>query len=210
MIESTTNELAAVILAGGRSQRMGQPKLLLDWGGKSIIQHIVDTLELVEIRPIVVVVGAYQKQVTDVLSGEWVSIVANQEWETGGMLSSIQTGLRALSSVTQGVLIMLGDHPAISVSTLGQLKKIFHSTNAHIILPEYRGRTGHPLILHRALWDEVYSLDRAVGLRQLMHNHIPDIFRVDIGTDEIFRDIDTPQEYQEALKEYLAQVKKEP
>lgn len=199
--------LAAVLLAGGRSQRMGQPKVLLDWDGRPIIQHIIDVLTKVDISPIIIVLGAYHDQITDVVTSDSVSFVQNVNWEAGGMLSSIQAGLRAVPLSKEGIVIMLGDHPSISADTLRLLKKGFFETNAPIILPEYRGRSGHPIVLRQTIWEEVYSLDPNIGLRQLMRNHISGIARVDVGTDEIFRDIDTPQDYQAALKIYRSQRK---
>jgi molybdenum cofactor cytidylyltransferase len=188
---------------------MGEPKMLLDWGGKTIIQHVVQTLLSAGLTRISVVVGAHRERIAEVLTEEPVQLVYNREWATGEMLSSVQAGLKAESSQVKGVLIVPGDHPAISTTTIDTMVTAFLNNNAAIVLPEFHGRTGHPLIIHHKLWDEVLSLDRTVGLRQLMHNHIHEILRVDIGTDEIFRDIDTPEEYQAALDAFVSKTTKQ-
>jgi len=184
-----------VILAAGRSARMACPKLLLDWGGRPIICHVAEIARKAGLSDIVVVTGAYHDELSAVLSGEQVNLVYNSGWAEGEMLSSVQIGLKSLPPGVSGAMVMLGDHPGVSVGTVRRLVSAFAEADKPIVIPEYRGRSGHPIIIHRLLWGEVFRLDVSVGLRQLMRRHTGEILRVSVFTDEIFRDIDTPDEY---------------
>src|SRR5258708_39910829 len=104
--------VAAIILAGGLSSRMGQSKVLLPWdGGRPIIQVIVDRLKRMRLDDTIVVTGHMAKQVRESLAHEPARIVYNPDYRSGEMLSSLQTGIRALGPEFSAGLVVLGGKP---------------------------------------------------------------------------------------------------
>src|SRR5262249_58239822 len=105
--------VAAIVLAGGMSNRMGQSKVLLPWDGRPIIRVIVDRLKRMRLDDVIVVTGHKAPQVRAALDKEPARIVHNAQYKQGEMLSSLQAGIRALGPETSACLIVLGDQPQL-------------------------------------------------------------------------------------------------
>ena len=136
--------LAAVILSGGASSRMGSPKALLPYQGRPFLEHLLDVVQNPKIGVRRVVLGAHAEPITRAIALDADEIVINTEWEKG-QLSSIQAGLRSLPTGTDGMVLCLIDHPLISVTLVDGLIEQFYATRAPIVLPVYEGRRGHPV-----------------------------------------------------------------
>src|ERR1700682_278518 len=137
--------LAAVILSGGASRRMGTPKALLPYRGGTFLEHLLKVTDHPRIGWRRVVLGA---DAGAIVAGSGVRAgvgVINKNWEAG-QLSSIQAGVRSLPGETDGMLLCLIDHPLISCELVGELVERFFETGKSVVLPIYKGRGGHTVI----------------------------------------------------------------
>jgi molybdenum cofactor cytidylyltransferase len=187
--------VSAIVLAAGRSLRMGRNKLLLPYRGKTIIEHTVDALVASRAGEVIVVLGHEGAQVQRRLAGRSVRFVENADYRQG-MSRSIQTGLRQVSAAAEGILISLGDQPLVEPEEVDQLIDAFFRTGRLIIAPVFRGQRGNPVILHVAFRNEILALEGDVGCREILARHPDDIGLVPMTTDHVLRDIDELEDYQ--------------
>jgi molybdenum cofactor cytidylyltransferase len=189
----------AMVLAAGESKRMGTPKLLLPFGEKTIIEHIVDKIFLSKADKILVVLGSHQEEILSHMAGRPVLSVINQRYKEG-MLSSIQAGFGSLTQETSAALVCLGDQPLIPFSVLDSLIDAYEQTNKGIVLPIYEKRRGHPVLIDLKYRQEIMDLSPDIGLRALVHNHPQDVHEVEVDTPHILKDIDNPEDYKSELE----------
>jgi molybdenum cofactor cytidylyltransferase len=190
--------ICAMVLAAGRSRRMGVQKLLLPFGSKTVIAHIVDQLAESAVDEVHVVVGCQGKRVSRELSGRPVSIVNNSNYKSG-MLSSIRCGLHVMARQCKAVLVALGDQPSVTTKLIDQMLQAFASTEKQILIPLYRGKRGHPIMFSAAYRDEILTQYDNVGLRGLLYAHKDDIFELPVTASGVLSDMDDPQDYQREL-----------
>jgi len=195
--------ITAIILAAGRSTRMGSPKMLLPWKKTTVIEHIISVFEDAGIDDILVITGGAHEQVEDVLrkckKRHPVRSVYNEEYQKGEMLSSIQCGLKNLgSNAIDAALIGLGDQPQVLESSVQLLKETFVRSKSPLIVPSYLMRRGHPWLVARPLWTELMSLNHAQTPRDFLNAHAGEILYVNLETPSILADLDTPEDYRSA------------
>src|SRR5438034_9102914 len=128
--------VCAIIPAAGKSLPTGTQKLLLPFASQTVIGHIVDQVTKSPIRQTLVVTSGQEQEIGAALKGKRVSTVINPDRD-GDMLSSIRCGLRAMPGC-EAVMILLGDQSSIRSELIGEMIKIFETTNASIIVPTYR------------------------------------------------------------------------
>jgi molybdenum cofactor cytidylyltransferase len=186
--------LSIIILAGGRSKRMGTMKQLLPWGKKTILQHVVDTAAGVEPAEIIVVLGHNADEISRVLSGKPVKIVVNTEFSKG-MSSSLQTALRHISPESDTYIFMLGDQPLVTVETLKLLLLSHQTSNLGITVPVYQGVKGRPVVIDSKYREELMTLKGEIGAKQVIDHHPDDVLEAPVDSEEVIIDIDTQEEY---------------
>jgi molybdenum cofactor cytidylyltransferase len=187
--------VAGIVLAAGRSSRMGaQNKLLADIGGRPMVRRVVETALASKAWPVFVVAGHMAAEVSDALAGLDVTLVANPDYATG-LASSLKAGIRALPAECDGVLIMLGDMPRIESGHIDRVIDAFGLAREAdaIIVPVHDGRHGNPVLWPRRYFAELLQLDGDAGARRLIAAHSKQVREIDVGTDAIFTDIDTPE-----------------
>src|SRR5467141_1299641 len=135
--------LAAVILSGGASSRMGSPKALVPFQGRPFLEHLLEVTSHREICVRRVVLGAHAEPIAKAVNLKADEIVINHEWEKG-QLSSIQAALRSLPQGTDGILLCLIDHPLVSSLLVQDLIEQFYTTKKPIVLPVYAARPSGP------------------------------------------------------------------
>jgi len=190
--------ICAIVLAAGRSSRMGVQKLLLPFGSKTVIAHIADQLTASSVDEVHVVVGCQGKRVSRELSSRPVSIVNNSNYKSG-MLSSVRCGLQAMAQQCRVVLVVLGDQPSVTTKLIDQMLQTFDSTEKQILVPLYQGKRGHPIIFSAAYRKEILTHYGNVGLRGLLYAHKDDIFELSVTASGVLSDMDYPQDYQREL-----------
>ncbi|MBW7989969.1 MAG: nucleotidyltransferase family protein [Planctomycetes bacterium] len=190
--------ICAIVLAAGRSRRMGVQKLLLPFGSKTVIAHIVDQLTASSVDEVYVVVGCHGKRVSRELSSRPVSIANNSHYKSG-MLSSVRCGLHAMARQCRAVLVVLGDQPSVTTKLIDQMLQTFASTEKQILMPLYQGKRGHPMIFSAVYRDEILTHYDNVGLRGLLYAHKDDIFELSVTASGVLSDMDYPQDYQREL-----------
>jgi molybdenum cofactor cytidylyltransferase len=188
----------AVILAAGESRRMGGQKLLLPYGGHTVIETIVKTALDSSLDGTMVVLGADEVPVRKVLKPYPVRLAVNKDYRLG-MLSTIQTGFKHLPHNARAALVMLGDQPEVPVHVIEEILRAYGRGDKGIVIPVAEGRRGHPVLIEAAYKSEVLGLDPGVGLRQLMSDHPGDVAEVEVAAPGILSDLDVPEDYSGAL-----------
>lgn len=191
-----------VILAAGESKRMGRPKMLLPWGSSTILETIIWKALSSRSQGVMVVLGADKQKIERQIKRAPVTTTFNDQFKQG-MLSSVRAGLTALPEGAKAVIITLGDQPLIPPEVFDLLIDSFEASSQGIVLPTYRGKRGHPLLLDMKYAGEILYLDDSVGLRGLLQAHPQDILEVPIKDSGILKDIDFPEEYRASLAESL-------
>ena len=197
--------IAAIVLAAGMSQRMGKPKLLLKLNGDTIIEHIIKELQQSSVDSIIVVLGHNPQPLKELLSSYSVKTVINENYKEG-MTSSFKVGLNEVKDTADAALLVLGDQPFISHTLINKLIDTYKKTSeAKIVSPIYEGKKGHPVLFDKSLFDEILSLPPDKYIREVIHNHYDELATIpwDKGT---ILDIDTPEDYVEALKLSLIHI----
>lgn len=184
----------AIILAAGESKRMGEPKLLLPFGQKTIIETVVDHVMQSKADRILVILGHNEKKLREKIEGLPVTITVNTVYRQG-MLSSVQRGFEDLPEDARAALIVLGDQPSIPISIIDSIVDAKDKTQKGIVIPTCKGRRGHPVLVDMKYREEVMRLDPDTGLRGLVHGHIEDVLEVEVDTAYILKDIDTAEDY---------------
>jgi molybdenum cofactor cytidylyltransferase len=196
-IMEVQRRVAAIVLAGGLSSRMGQSKVLLPWDGRPIITAIVDRLKRMRLDDIVVVTGHLAPQVKAAIVNEPVRTTHNDDYQDGEMLSSLQAGLRALGPEHSACLIVLGDQPQLDNRIVNEIMTAYAEGKGKIVAPSYRQRRGHPILIDRAYWQELLDLPSGAAPRDVINAHTDSIHYINVNTDSVLRDIDTPDDYQQ-------------
>lgn len=189
----------AVVLAAGESRRMGKPKMLLPFGGKTIIETILDTIAQSGIDGTIVVLGADREAIEKRIESYDIRSVLNAEYRAG-MLSSVQAGVRALPDDAEAFILFLGDQPMVPYKIIDDLIEAYRITGKEIVLPVYRGKSGHPVLIVSDYREEIYDLSGGIGLRELMCRHTVNTLRVPVEVSAVCRDIDDPADYERELE----------
>ena len=187
----------AIVLAAGLSRRMGAgvQKLLLPYGGSTVIGHVISQLAAAPVQKVLVVVGRDQR-VAGVAVMEGAIAIRNDDPD-GDMLSSARRGLRALprGHPYDPVLLALGDQPAITSHLVRRMIETFATCGRGIVVPVFNGRRGHPLLFASHYAAVVLTRYAGVGVRGLLEAHPDDTFPLEVFDPGVVADIDVPEDY---------------
>ncbi|HZH32393.1 MAG TPA: nucleotidyltransferase family protein [Pyrinomonadaceae bacterium] len=206
--------IAAVLLAAGRSRRMGAFKPLLPFGAQSVVETCVNNLLAAGVGEVVVVVGHRAEEVRARLahlpvrfalnaepgSEMGVSIARGVEELTGeagaGAAGGDESGAGEVAATTAGaVLIALADHPAAAAVEILEVIAAHRRTGARVVVPQWRGRGGHPVLVSLALRESLLTLDADGGLRALFERQAAEVLRLPVASPFVARDMDTWEDY---------------
>lgn len=188
-------KVSCIVLAAGKSTRMGRQKLLLRYDGKPMIRSIVEKTISSNASPTIVVIGSHKEEVKNELTDCSVLLSENERFEEG-MLSSVQTGFSAVPPESEGVLVLLGDQPMVSETVINRLISVFQKTAKGLIIPTFNGKRGHPVLISSKYKQSINSLNPEMGLRELFLKNSRDILEIEVQTEDVLKDIDTPEDYQ--------------
>ena len=192
---STDEKIAAVLLAAGRSRRMGAFKALLPFGRRSVVETCVANLLEAGAAEVVVVVGHRGEEVRAALDGETRVRFAINDVEGSEMGVSVARGVEAVSDEAKAVLVALVDYPAVPPSAIESLLQARARTGARLVVPEWRGRGGHPVLVDLTLREELLNVVHERGLRALFDAHGAEVLRVPSDSPFVTRDMDTWDDY---------------
>ena len=192
--------LAAVILSGGASSRMGSPKALLPFQGKPFLEHLLEVTHHPRISARRVVLGAHAEAIVKAIDVPQDEIVINEEWEQG-QLSSLHAGIRSLPPGTEGLVVCLIDHPLISASLVDELISHFHASKTPIVLPTFEGRRGHPVIFAASLYDELLQAPLDVGARAVVWAHRKEVHEFSTAEEGCVLNLNDPETFERVTRE---------
>lgn len=194
--------IPAIVLAAGKSSRMGRTKALLpvDNSGETFLNRIIRVLREGGVHTIVVVIGGDAAAVRASLPRDdaLLAVVENPHFEDG-QLSSLHVGLAAVEQrydEIEAAMVTLVDLPLISPSTVRTVLDTFRAhPQAPLVRPRRAGRHGHPVIFHRSIFGELRRADPTKGAKPVVHAHSAEEVNVDVDDAGAFADIDTPEDY---------------
>jgi molybdenum cofactor cytidylyltransferase len=190
--------IPAIVLAAGKSTRMGRPKALLPFNSTdTFLTHIVRTFNDANVDDVVIVVGDEADTIIESVVRSDVSprFVLNPNYESG-QLSSLLTGLRAIDRPgVVALLLTLVDVPLVSETTVRAVLDRYRATRAAVVRPVQEARHGHPVLLDRRLFDAIRSADPCSGAKPIIRAHISEEGEVHVQDEGAFVDIDTPEDY---------------
>jgi molybdenum cofactor cytidylyltransferase len=195
--------IAAVVLAAGKSTRMGRTKALLPVaGGDTFITHIIRSFVEAGVDDIVVVLGHDPAPVAAALVESQLParVVVNREYESG-QLSSVQKGLEAIDRPgVDAMLLTLVDVPLTSPATIRAVIERYRATGAPVVRPVSDSRHGHPVLIDRRLFAEVREADPNCGVKPIVRSHASAAGDVQVEDEGAFLDVDTPGDYGRVIR----------
>jgi molybdenum cofactor cytidylyltransferase len=199
--------IGAIVLAAGKSSRMGTQKLLLPLGDGTVISTVVDQIlraTSAGIEEVIVVVSSHAgtgDAIAKALADRPIVLIENPD-PNAEMLSSVRCGLQALPGDCSAAIVALGDQPSISAELIDDLVAAFRTSGTGIVVPTHAGKRGHPLLLAARYFAEVQASHNGVGLRGLLDAHPTDILELVSTNPAVLDDIDVPADYQRALRKH--------
>ena len=193
-------EIWAIILAGGESKRMKRPKMLLPFRGKTIIETVIKNVTGSEVDKTMVVVGAVVKPILHLISEFPVTHCYNDNYKEG-MLSSVKCGFRNLPGDFQAAMVFQGDQPLITPQIVNEVINAWRNSGKGIVIPVSGGKRGHPILIDRKYIYEIEKLKDDEGLRSLAGKFQDDVLEVEVNSPEILIDIDTYEDYVNAINQ---------
>ena len=183
---------------------MGQCKALLEWRGQPAATVVVQRLMQVRASPIVCVVGPQRGEIEAALAHLPAQIAYNAAHATGGLLGSYQAGIRALQAHPglHGALLALVDQPHVPPSVYQALLQRANNKPQCVIRTSFQGRYGHPFYMPARLWDTLLRWPARQTMRDFLHAHRADLDEVQVESDAILHDLDTPQDYERLLARF--------
>ncbi|MFZ0663183.1 MAG: nucleotidyltransferase family protein [Acidobacteriaceae bacterium] len=190
--------VSAVVLAAGRSARMGWAKQLLRVGGRTMLTQTLENVRASGVDEVILVLGFSAEVIRREIPAALLSavrVVVNADYESG-MASSLRAGLATVGLTMDAALIVLADQPFVRPETMGRIIEQYRRSDARIVVPFYRGSRGNPVLLDRAVFAEAMTLEGDVGCRAIFADHAGEMARVDVDDAAILADIDSREDYE--------------
>ena len=186
--------IPVLLLAAGQSRRMGEVnKLLLPIDGKPMVRHAVEAALASQADSTVVVTGHEAEELRGALSDLPLTFVHNPDYASG-IAASLRRGLAALPGQPDGVLVQLGDMPAVKAAVLDRLIAAFNTAEGRAIcIPTFQGKRGNPVLIARRFFAELQTLQGDVGARHLLSDYSEQVAEVAMPDGAVLLDLDTPE-----------------
>jgi molybdenum cofactor cytidylyltransferase len=192
--------ISAIVLAAGQATRFGQCKQLMLLGGKTLLQHVLDTVNASKVDEVLVVLGAHAEEIQSKLHFSRERVIINPDFSLG-MSTSLQAGLRALSPSAGAAMIVLADQPFLASATLDHLIDEYQRNRLSVVIPTYQGARGNPVLVDRSLFAEMMQIRGDIGCRAIFDRHPEAISTVEVKDRGVVTDIDTMEDLDLAARE---------
>ena len=188
--------ITAILLAAGQSKRLrGENKLTKLFKGKPLINHILFSLIKSKVNKIIIVLGfEHLKIKTKLLKSKKINFAINKNYKKG-MSSSIKTGLKKLPKNSQGFLIVLGDMPNITKTTINKICSLITRSDKEIILPKFKNRTGNPIGFKQSMIKNIYKIKGDRGAKNIIKKNNKKIKFLNINSKSILVNLNTKRNF---------------
>ncbi|KUO53389.1 MAG: hypothetical protein APF76_09105 [Desulfitibacter sp. BRH_c19] len=200
MLRLDGSKLSCIVLAAGKSRRMGSNnKLLLQFKGKELIKHILEKIIKQDFFEIIVVSGWQSQELEKVLMEYPVKVIYNPKY-LEGQSTSLKKALDTISDKTLGAFFVLGDQPLVKEDTIKDLMGKFLKNPNCLVAPYYNGKRGNPVVIPRRLFSKLNNLQGDKGARNLFLDQ-DNIIKLQVEDKGVVLDIDTPEDYEKLLED---------
>ncbi len=192
------DQIGAIILAAGRSTRMGTSKMLLPWNDITVLESVLNLANSAKLAPIVVVTGAFYQETQAILAKYLPAVeeIHNSSFAQLEMFHSLKMGVAALIHRCEAAIVFLGDQPQIEPDVITQLISQFGQKESTIIIPSFQMHRGHPIVIPHDFFPEILAMPDGGSLRVFLDNHKQNIAYVVVNTASILQDMDSPEDYE--------------
>lgn len=191
--------VTGVVLAAGSSSRLGQPKQLLTFRGKPLLQHAVDAMESSGLYDVVLVLGHRAEEISDAVQiGSGTRTVYNPDYLLG-QATSLRVGLAAAGERSDAVVVILGDQPAVDGLAVRRVVEAYLDTGGRVVQATFEGKPNHPTLFDRRVWAELEAIEGDQGAREVLRRHPDWIVKVEMDR-ELPQDLDTWEDYERLTK----------
>ncbi|HET7460008.1 MAG TPA: nucleotidyltransferase family protein [Longimicrobium sp.] len=198
---SFTEMIAGIVLAAGRSRRMGSPKAFLRLGERTFLERAVTALREGGCARVVVVAGPagdpLGREVADAAAQLGADVAVNPD-PASEQVDSLRAGLRALEDEAEAAVVLPVDVPGVTAELVGAVIGVFRARAAPVVQPYDGTRHGHPVLFARAVWPELLHGDLPDGARTVIHAHAAE--RAEVRVPRLHADVDTPDDYRRLVE----------
>ena len=193
--------VGAVLLAAGVSQRMGRPKALLPWQGVPLITYQIRTLRRAGLRPVAVVLGHRASELGRIVDNEYGTTILLNPFYQKGKTTSLKTGLRAIDPAKNDSVLFLNVDQPRSQDTIEAIIDHHQRHGSLITIPTHNRKRGHPVVVSLKLMPDLMAVSEArQGLKAVMRTYAEEITLLEMETDEVLLDLNTPEDYKTAFE----------
>jgi len=190
-----STKIAGIILAAGTSSRLGQPKQLLTYKGKTLLNWVIEVAIQSSLSQIILVLGHKADDIQKTIIYPNISILHNPQYHQG-QSSSIRHGIKALDPLIDAAMFLLGDQPMIKLETINTLIAAYGKEKSLIVMPTFQGKRGNPVIFDRRFFPQLKTLSGDSGGRVLFDENVDQILMVEVDDPGILMDVDSFEDYE--------------
>lgn len=190
--------IGAVILAAGKSERMGEAKLFLPFNNQTVIEEVIDQVKASQVCYIHLVYGDWEEKWQKIAGKKGIPIIHNPDYQQG-QSTSVRVGVQSLPDDLEGIIFILGDQPLMKSEVIDRLINVFYLCRPSIIVPTYQGKRGNPVLFHRKWREKLLTLAGDRGAREILQQYPQEVLKVDFAEGIYNMDIDTKEDYQRLL-----------